>query len=91
MTAQWRREFGPNFRFTGLFIILHSSDIKAVNHIITNNSIYQKSPFGVDFARRLLGNVKLPPPYECGPFDAGVFSVVMDDHKRQRRIMACAA
>ncbi|KAJ7444444.1 cytochrome P450 [Mycena latifolia] len=75
LTEKWRNEFGANFQFKGLFSIseLHSSDIKAVNHIITHSSIYQRVPFNLDDARRVLGK--------------GILGVVTDEHKRHRRVM----
>ncbi|KAJ6448700.1 cytochrome P450 [Mycena sanguinolenta] len=58
LTSQWRSEFGSNFRFRGLFSMseLHSSDIKAINHIVANSSIYQRPPFVRDFVRRFLSS-----------------------------------
>ncbi|KAJ7498084.1 cytochrome P450 [Mycena galericulata] len=75
LTAKWRNEFGRTFCLKGLFSIseLHSSDIKAVNHIVSNSSIYQKATFTRDVGSRLLGK--------------GLLTVEMDDHKRQRKIM----
>ncbi|KAJ7735831.1 cytochrome P450 [Mycena maculata] len=75
LTSKWRSKFGPNFRFHGLFSIseLHSSDIKAVNHIITNSSIYQKAPFTRTNTKRLFGG--------------GILTLELDEHRRQRRIM----
>ncbi|KAJ6448694.1 cytochrome P450 [Mycena sanguinolenta] len=75
LTSQWRSEFGSNFRFRGLFSMseLHSSDIKAINHIVTNSSVYQRPPFVRDFLRRFLGS--------------GMFTLGIDGHKRQRRIL----
>ncbi|KAJ7480948.1 cytochrome P450 [Mycena latifolia] len=70
LTEKWSNEFGPNFQFRGLFNIreLYTSDIKAVNHIVTNSTIYQKAPFIVKNARRTFGK--------------GILGVEMDDHKR---------
>ncbi|KAJ7435163.1 cytochrome P450 [Mycena galericulata] len=75
LTERWRNEFGRTFCLKGLFSIseLHSSDIKAVNHIVSNSSIYQKATFNLDSRRRLLGK--------------GILTVELDDHKRQRKIM----
>ncbi|KAJ7473726.1 cytochrome P450 [Mycena galericulata] len=58
LPAQWRREFGRTFRLKGLFSIseLHSSDIKAVNHIVSKSTIYQRVPnqaFGAPQIRAL--------------------------------------
>ncbi|KAJ7607721.1 cytochrome P450 [Roridomyces roridus] len=75
LTSQWRDQFGRNFRFRSLFgrMELHTSDIKAVNHIVRNNAVYQKLPSNLEVAKYLLGS--------------GVFSVEKEEHKRQRRIM----
>ncbi|KAJ7447523.1 cytochrome P450 [Mycena galericulata] len=71
LMSKWRSEFGRTFRFQGLFSIseLHTSDLKAVNHVVNNSTIYRKAPQTRDFAKRLLGD--------------GILSVEMDDHKRQ--------
>ncbi|KAJ7115353.1 cytochrome P450 [Mycena epipterygia] len=55
LAQQWRDRFGPNFRFKGLFGIseLHTSNIKALNHIVTNSAIYQKPPTTLANAQRL--------------------------------------
>ncbi|KAJ7115348.1 cytochrome P450 [Mycena epipterygia] len=75
LADKWRSEFGRNFRFKGLFSIseLHTSDIKALNHIVTNSAIYQRAPTNRANSRRLVGN--------------GILGVDMDEHKRHRRIM----
>ncbi|KAJ7434091.1 cytochrome P450 [Mycena galericulata] len=69
LPAQWRREFGRTFRLKGLFSIseLHSSDIKAVNHIVSKSTIYQRVPVNRDFLRRLLGDGR---SYAFGPNQA---------------------
>ncbi|KAJ7431659.1 cytochrome P450 [Mycena galericulata] len=71
LPAQWRSEFGRTFRFKGLFSIseLHSSDIKAVNHIVSKSTIYRRLPVNQDFLKRLLGE--------------GILSAQVDEHKRQ--------
>jgi cytochrome P450 len=76
LTAKWRIEFGRNFLFNGLFSIseLHTSDLKAINHIIAKAEIYQKSPSSLAGAQILLGG-------------KGLLSVERDDHKRHRRAM----
>ncbi|KAJ7714562.1 cytochrome P450 [Mycena olivaceomarginata] len=44
LTNKWRSEFGANFLFSGLSISeLHTSDLKAVNHIVARPEIYQKA------------------------------------------------
>ncbi|KAJ7686344.1 cytochrome P450 [Mycena rosella] len=70
LAPQWRNEFGPNFLFRGLFSVneLHTADIKAINHIVTNSSIYQRSPSNRDAFTRVVGK--------------GIFGVELDDHKR---------
>ncbi|KAJ7657193.1 cytochrome P450 [Mycena polygramma] len=75
LTKKWRDQFGANFRFKGIFSIseLHTSDIKAVNHIVTNSSVYQRAPSNRRVVERLLGR--------------GILSVEMDEHKRHRRAM----
>ncbi|KAJ7735826.1 cytochrome P450 [Mycena maculata] len=71
ITDKWRREFGPNFRFNHLFSIshLHTADLKAVTHVLTNGVVYQRPTAGRDATRRLLGN--------------GLLSLELDEHKRQ--------
>ncbi|KAJ7448951.1 cytochrome P450 [Mycena latifolia] len=75
LTEKWRHEFGANFRFRGLFSVseLHTSDIKAINHIIANNSIYQRVTFNLEAARDMMGR--------------GILGVVLDEHKRHRRVL----
>ncbi|KAJ7095055.1 cytochrome P450 [Mycena epipterygia] len=47
LPKKWRDEFGPTFLFKNLFskTCLHTSDLKALNHIIFNSSVYQRPPF----------------------------------------------
>ncbi|KAJ6461903.1 cytochrome P450 [Mycena vitilis] len=75
LTKRWREEFGANFKFKGLFSIseLHTADIKAITHVVTNGSLYQKVPAGRYSNQRLLGR--------------GILSVDLDEHKRHRRAM----
>ncbi|KAJ7021225.1 cytochrome P450 [Mycena alexandri] len=75
LTKQWRDEFGSNFRFKGLFSVseFHTSDLKAVTHIVTNGSVYQKAPAVLVNSQRLLGK--------------GLLGVERNEHKRQRRIL----
>ncbi|KAJ7749184.1 cytochrome P450 [Mycena metata] len=75
LTQQWRDAFGSTFMFTGLFSVseLHTSDLKAVTHIVTNHSRYQRPPAALVDLQRLLGK--------------GLFAVGCDEHKRQRKIM----
>ncbi|KAJ7678518.1 cytochrome P450 [Mycena rosella] len=74
-TDKWRRKFGPNFQFKGLFNVgeLYTSDTKAISHIVARSGVYQKAPFGRYSVRQLFGN--------------GILSAELDDHKRQRRVM----
>ncbi|KAJ7262512.1 cytochrome P450 [Mycena rebaudengoi] len=42
---KWRQQYGPNFQLRGLFYVLrelHTSDLKALNHIFANGTLYQK-------------------------------------------------
>ncbi|KAJ7177190.1 cytochrome P450 [Mycena filopes] len=74
-TEQWRNEFGPIFRFKGLFSVseLHASDLKAITHIVTNGSRYQKAPAALVNTRRLFGK--------------GLLGVETSEHKRHRKIL----
>ncbi|KAJ6566197.1 cytochrome P450 [Mycena capillaripes] len=76
LTAKWRREFGANFLFNGLFSIseLHTSDLKAINHIIAKAEIYQKAPSSLAGAQILLGG-------------KGLLSVERDEHKRHASLL----
>ncbi|KAJ7352449.1 hypothetical protein DFH08DRAFT_858962 [Mycena albidolilacea] len=58
LTDKWRREFGPNFTFKGLFSVreLHTSDTKAISHIIARNVVYQKAPVSRYAIKRLFGS-----------------------------------
>ncbi|KAF7332942.1 hypothetical protein MVEN_02400100 [Mycena venus] len=71
LTKMWREEFGPVFRFKHLYGIrhLHVSDVKALGHILTNGSAYQRPTSTNEFRKNLLGN--------------GILSVEEDDHRRQ--------
>ncbi|KAJ7888861.1 cytochrome P450 [Mycena olivaceomarginata] len=75
LTNKWRNEFGANFLFSGLFSIseLHTSDLKAVNHIVARPEIYQKAASNRASAQLLLGK--------------GILSVELDEHKRHRRAL----
>ncbi|KAJ7120752.1 cytochrome P450 [Mycena crocata] len=75
LTDKWRREFGPNFRFKGLFnrTEFHTTDLKALNHIVTNSAVYQRAPFNREAAGRLLGK--------------GLLTSELDVHHRHRRIL----
>ncbi|KAJ7473945.1 cytochrome P450 [Mycena latifolia] len=73
LADKWRYLYGRNFVFRGLFSMseLHTSDLKAINHIVTNGAVYQRPPFIL--ANSLSGK--------------GLLGVEMNDHKRQRRVM----
>ncbi|KAF7339167.1 Cytochrome P450 [Mycena venus] len=57
LTQKWRNEFGPIFRFMGLFRTrqLHVSDVKALSHIITNGSVYHRPQAANEVRRRIVG------------------------------------
>ncbi|KAJ7268576.1 cytochrome P450 [Mycena rebaudengoi] len=71
LTDKWRQQYGPNFQLRGLFNVreLHTSDLKALNHIFTNGTLYQKPEPVLANAVRLVGK--------------GLVAVGRDDHKRQ--------
>ncbi|KAK7000537.1 cytochrome P450 [Favolaschia claudopus] len=73
LTTKWRAQYGPIFRFRGPFSMneLHTSDIKSVNHIVTNPAIYQKPKTMLASAAHLLGG--------------GILSVESDEHKRHNQ------
>ncbi|KAJ7735839.1 cytochrome P450 [Mycena maculata] len=58
LMQKWRNEYGRNFLFKGLFSItqLHTSDIKAVTHVLNNTVIYQRTGYTRDNRRRLFGD-----------------------------------
>ncbi|KAJ7779785.1 hypothetical protein B0H16DRAFT_1711037 [Mycena metata] len=53
---------------------LHTSDLKALNHVVTNPTVYQRIPAFRELIRHSLGD--------------GLLSVKPDDHQGQRRIIA---
>ncbi|KAJ7739299.1 cytochrome P450 [Mycena olivaceomarginata] len=75
LTDKWRREFGPNFTFKGLFSVgeLHTSDTKAISHIVARNVVYQQAPFSRYAIKRFFGD--------------GLLTAELESHTRQRRIM----
>ncbi|KAJ7762961.1 cytochrome P450 [Mycena metata] len=79
LTKQWRDEFGSTFTFKGLFNVseLHTSDVKAVAHIVQNSALYQKSPATLVLSQRLLGK--------------GLLSVERDEHKRHASFLSTPA
>ncbi|KAF7293830.1 hypothetical protein HMN09_01178900 [Mycena chlorophos] len=75
ITARWRAMYGPNFVFHGLLSAneLHTSDLKALNHIIAHHEIYQRATINRDVSRRLFGE--------------GILYAEQDQHKRHRRVL----
>ncbi|KAJ7485126.1 cytochrome P450 [Mycena galericulata] len=75
---KWRAEYGRNFQFRSLFNIseLHTSDPKAMAHIVGNTVTYQKSPASRYNIARMVGN--------------GILAVELEEHKCQRKIMTPA-
>ncbi|KAJ7258932.1 cytochrome P450 [Mycena rebaudengoi] len=75
VTTRWREEFGPHFQFRDLLNKreLYTSDIKAINHIVTNTNLYGKGPVAIRSLKSLVGN--------------GIISVEGDPHKQQRKLL----
>ncbi|KAJ7240130.1 cytochrome P450 [Mycena haematopus] len=75
LEERWFQEYGRTSKFHRFFgrTTLHTSDTKAMHHILTNTHIYQKS----EASRFSLGRV-------VGP---GILVVEGDVHKQQRKIM----
>ncbi|KAJ7670074.1 cytochrome P450 [Mycena polygramma] len=75
LVERWVQEYGTTFKFHQIFgqSGLHTTDTKAMHHLISNTHIYQKS----ELSRFLLGRV-------VGP---GILVVEGDVHKQQRKIM----
>ncbi|KAF8190972.1 cytochrome P450 [Mycena galopus ATCC 62051] len=75
LTSKWREQFGSTFIFHGLFSIteLHTTDIKAMNHIVNRSDIYQKAQSMLASSELLVGR--------------GILAVEKADHKRQRRAL----
>ncbi|KAJ6488895.1 cytochrome P450 [Mycena sanguinolenta] len=69
------REYGRTIKFHQFFnrTAIHTSDTKAIHHVLTNTHIYQKS----EGSRFSLGRI-------VGP---GILVVEDDQHKQQRKIM----
>ncbi|KAJ7675254.1 cytochrome P450, partial [Mycena rosella] len=75
LTEKWRSEFGRIFQFRGLFSIseFHTSDIKAINHVVTNSTVYRREVFIRDDLNSLTGKSGMTiveicarPIYLCG-------------------------
>ncbi|KAF8206796.1 cytochrome P450 [Mycena galopus ATCC 62051] len=75
VTTRWREEFGPHFQFRGLLNrrILYTSDIKAIDHIVTNTNLYGKGLVAIRGLQNLLGD--------------GILTVEGEPHKTQRRLL----
>ncbi|KAF7288978.1 hypothetical protein MIND_01414400 [Mycena indigotica] len=75
LSSEWRKDYGNNFLFHGLFSIgeLHTSDLKAVSHIVSHADIYQRPGANRDASRRMMGE--------------GILFAELDQHKRQRRVL----
>ncbi|KAJ7447517.1 cytochrome P450 [Mycena galericulata] len=88
LMSKWRSEFGRTFRFQGLFSIseLHTSDLKAINHIVNNSTIYRKAPRTRDIEKRLLGDGTHPPANQAfGPTQVRILTEVFVDKAVQLR------
>ncbi|KAF7364385.1 hypothetical protein MSAN_01099200 [Mycena sanguinolenta] len=75
LTGKWRAQFGGTFRFHGLFSTseLHTTDLKAINHVVSKPDIYQKAPSTLSTTEILLGR--------------GVLAVENENHRRHRRAL----
>ncbi|KAJ7241330.1 hypothetical protein B0H12DRAFT_1133709 [Mycena haematopus] len=78
LTSKWREQFGGTFRFNGLFSTseLHTTDIKAVTHVVTRPDIYQKAEAMRTSSELLLGRgmhlnyvLKQKTGYHCSVFN----------------------
>lgn len=72
---EWEKEFGHTFVYKGPFLAdrLHSSDHKALAHVLNRTDIYQKPKRNQQMLTRLLGE--------------GVLVAEGETHKRQRRVL----
>ncbi|KAJ7472542.1 cytochrome P450 [Mycena latifolia] len=75
LSDKWREEYGSNFQWRGILNKrgLYTTDTTALNHILVNDSLYQKGPIAKKTVTSLLGN--------------GLLAVETDEHKRQRKIL----
>ncbi|KAF7297536.1 hypothetical protein MIND_00987800 [Mycena indigotica] len=73
--SAWRKEYGPTFMYHGLFGVpeLHTSDLKALNHMMAHPQIYQRADTERDMSRRLMGE--------------GILYAETDQHRRHRRVL----
>ncbi|KAJ7115674.1 cytochrome P450 [Mycena epipterygia] len=74
LTQKWRTEFGRNFQFKGLFSTsqLHTSDIKALSHIVATRSLLGKGMSNSSEVGVVSGIIHL----------SGILGVDGDEHKR---------
>ncbi|KAJ7261008.1 cytochrome P450 [Mycena rebaudengoi] len=72
---EWSEQYGRTFRINGILGLsqVYTRDTKALNHILSNSYVYQKSVM----ARYILGRA----------VGTGVLVVEEDVHKQQRRIL----
>ncbi|CAK5277012.1 unnamed protein product [Mycena citricolor] len=72
---QWRKRYGATFMAKGQFLAddLHTTDLKAVGHVLGHASVYSRTPAFLGSLDRILGK--------------GLLSVSLDPHRRQRRIL----
>ncbi|KAF9453671.1 cytochrome P450 [Macrolepiota fuliginosa MF-IS2] len=72
---EWIEKYGRTIKYRGLLwrSRLYTADLKAINHILMNNYIYQKPEAATYNLRRVLGE--------------GVLLTEMDVHKNQRKIL----
>ncbi|KAJ7246829.1 cytochrome P450 [Mycena haematopus] len=75
LTTKWQDQFGGTFRFNGLFSTseLHTTDLKAITHLVSRPDIYQKAPAMRSSFEILVGR--------------GILSVENEEHKRHRRAL----
>ncbi|KAJ6467733.1 cytochrome P450 [Mycena sanguinolenta] len=75
LTGKWRDQFGGTFRFHNLFSTseLHTTDLKAINHVVSKSDIYQKAPSMLSATEILIGR--------------GILAVENDNHRRHRRAL----
>ncbi|PPQ88686.1 hypothetical protein CVT25_010120 [Psilocybe cyanescens] len=73
--TQWTEEYGSTITYKSYFGMsrLYTTDVKAINHILMNDYVYQKTEDVRYTLRKILGD--------------GVLVVEEDKHKQQRRIM----
>ncbi|CAK5269545.1 unnamed protein product [Mycena citricolor] len=72
---QWRERYGQTFMAKGIFGAddLHTTNVKAVAHILRHGSLYPRTPEFLSILTHIFG--------------AGLLSVDLDPHRRQRKII----